>query len=46
MRSLVRIAIIVLLLVIVGGIAALAMLDIPAPTTHVEKVIPNDRFQH
>ena len=29
---------------IVVGLAVLAAWDIPAPTAHVEKVIPDDRF--
>jgi hypothetical protein len=30
---------------VVGGIAALSMWDIPAPTGKIEKVIPDERFQ-
>ena len=45
MSSLVRIVLVLVLLIIVGGVAALAMWDIPAPSAKVEKVIPDDRFQ-
>ncbi len=45
MSNLVRILAVLLLIVIVGGGAALAMRDIPAPTTKIEKVIPDARFQ-
>jgi hypothetical protein len=44
MSSLTRIVVALLLVVIVGGTAALAMWDIPAPSSKVEKVIPDDRF--
>ncbi len=46
MSSLTRIVVLLLLIVVVGGTAALAMWDIPAPTTKIVKVIPDDRFQH
>jgi hypothetical protein len=46
MKGLIRILILVVVLVVVAGVAALAMLDMPAPTQHVEKVIPNDRLGH
>ena len=46
MRSLLHLAILVVVLILVAGIAALAMLDMPAPTQHVEKVIPNDKLGH
>jgi len=46
MSSMVRIVLILVLLVVVGGVAALAMWNIPAPSAKVEKVIPDDRFQH
>lgn len=36
------IALVVLL--VVGGFAFLATWDIPAPTSHVERAIPNDRL--
>ncbi len=32
-------------ILVVGG-AALAMWRIPAPSAKIEKVIPDDRFQH
>jgi hypothetical protein len=46
MKGLLRIVILVIVLLVVAGVAALAMLDMPAPTQHVEKVIPNDRLGH
>ncbi len=46
MSSLTRIVAVLLLIVVIGGIAALAMWDIPAPSSKVEKVIPDERFQH
>jgi hypothetical protein len=46
MSSLVRVFLILVLVVLVGGTAALAMWDIPAPSTKVEKVIPDAHFQH
>lgn len=45
MTTLVRIAAVAVLLLIIGGAIYLAFSDIPAPTSHVEKIIPNDRFQ-
>ena len=45
MSSLARVLAILVLIVLVGGVAALAMWDIPAPSAKVEKVIPDDRFQ-
>jgi hypothetical protein len=42
-RSLVIIAAIVVL-VILGGFAVLATIDIPAPSSRIERVIPNDRL--
>ena len=44
MSHLLRILLIVLSLVIVGGLVFLAMWDIPAPTARVEKVIPDERL--
>ena len=38
------IAIAVLLAVIVGGGVFLATWEIPAPSMHLEKVLPDDRF--
>jgi hypothetical protein len=46
MKGLIRILVIVVVLVVVAGVAALAMLDMPAPTQHVEKVIPNAQLGH
>jgi hypothetical protein len=45
MSRLVRVVGIVVVVVLVGGIAALSMWNIPAPTTKIEKVIPDERFQ-
>jgi hypothetical protein len=42
-RSLV-IILAVLAIVILGGFAVLATIDIPAPSTRIERVIPNDRL--
>ena len=36
----------VLVVVIVAGGIYLTTFDVPAPTKAVEKIIPNDRFQH
>ena len=44
MSHLLRILLIVLALVIVGGLVFLAVWDIPAPTARVEKVIPDERL--
>lgn len=44
MSPLLRILIIVVVVLLVGGVAVLAMWQMPAPKTHVEKIIPNDRF--
>ncbi len=44
MKMLFRLLLIVLLLLVVGGAVLLATSDFPAPVTHVEKIIPNDRF--
>jgi small neutral amino acid transporter SnatA (MarC family) len=44
MRRLSVVVLLVVAVVVVGGIAFLATWDIPAPTSRVEKVIPNDRF--
>jgi hypothetical protein len=46
MKTLLRIAAAAVLLAIVGGGAYLAFSDLPAPTSHVEKVIPDDRFRN
>jgi hypothetical protein len=45
MNSLVRIVSVLIAVLVVGGIAALSMWDIPAPTGKIEKVIPDERFQ-
>lgn len=34
----------VLAVVVLGGFAVLATMDIPAPTSRIERVIPNDRL--
>ncbi len=34
----------ILLIAVLGGAAFLAMWDIPAPSTVVEKTLPDDRF--
>lgn len=44
MSKLTRIVLIVVLAAVVGGLAFLAVWDIPAPSAPVEKVISNDRF--
>lgn len=44
MSTIVRFVIIILALMIVAGIGYLATGELPAPTSPVEKVIPNDRF--
>tara|TARA_B100000676_G_scaffold191645_1_gene188463 strand:+ start:5315 stop:5455 length:141 start_codon:yes stop_codon:yes gene_type:complete len=44
MRFLVRLVMLLTVAVVVGGVAFLATWDIPPPTHHVEKTIPNDRF--
>ncbi|HSO43619.1 MAG: hypothetical protein ACXW25_00555 [Rhodospirillales bacterium] len=46
MKTLLRIAAAAALLMIIGGGAYLAFSDLPAPTSHVEKVIPDDRFRN
>jgi hypothetical protein len=44
MSHLLRILLIVVALVIVGGLVFLAVWDIPAPTARIEKVIPDERL--
>jgi hypothetical protein len=44
MRSLSRIVLLLLAVMIVGGAVFLATWDIPAPITKIEKDIPDDRF--
>lgn len=46
MKTLLRIVAALLLLVVAGGGAYLAFSDLPAPTNHVERVIPDDRFRN
>jgi hypothetical protein len=46
MKTLLRIAAALLLIAVVGGGAYLAFSDLPAPTNHVEKVIPDERFRN
>jgi hypothetical protein len=41
----VKIVLVVIGVVIVGGVAFLATWDMPAPKVMTEKVIPNDRFK-
>lgn len=41
----VKILIVLVLAVVVGGAVFLATWDMPPPTATVEKVIPNDRFK-
>lgn len=44
MKSFLKIIILLVLALIVGGLVALATTDIAKPTAKVEKVIPDDRF--
>lgn len=44
MSSVTRIIVILVVLLVLGGAVALATMNIPAPTTKVEKVIPDDRL--
>lgn len=44
MSMLLKILLLVVLIVGVGGFALLAGMDLPAPSQPVERVIPNDRF--
>ena len=44
MKSLSRLLVILIAAVLIGGVAFLATWDMPPPTAHVEKVIPNERF--
>jgi cell division septal protein FtsQ len=41
----VRILIIALVVVLIGGVGFLALWELPPTRSHVEIVIPNDRFQ-
>jgi hypothetical protein len=36
--------VIALIVVLLGGLAVLATIDIPAPKTRIERTIPNDRL--
>lgn len=44
MRKLLLVLVLALVVVIVGAFVVLANWDIPAPTTTMEKVIPNERL--
>ena len=44
MKTFVRLLIVLLVLAIAAGVGYLAMWEIPAPTSPVEKVIPNDQI--
>jgi len=46
MGKLVLIAVALLAVVIAGGVGFLSMWDIPAPSAHVEHVIPDARLPH
>jgi hypothetical protein len=46
MGKLVLIAVGVLVVVVAGGAAFLMVWDVPAPTAHVERAIPDARFPH
>lgn len=39
-----RIILVVVVVILVGGAVFLATWDIPAPSRQVEKTLPNDRF--
>lgn len=41
----IKIALVVVTLIIIGGVVFLATWDMPPPTATTEKVIPNDRFK-
>lgn len=45
MAFLTRIAVILILVLVVGGVGFLATWDMPPPSATVEKIIPNDRFK-
>jgi len=45
MSTLLRIALVLAALIIVGGVVLLATLDLQPPTQRIEKEIPNDRLQ-
>jgi hypothetical protein len=46
MKTLLRIVAVAIVVLIGGGGVYLAFSDLPAPTNHVEKIIPDERFQH
>jgi hypothetical protein len=46
MGKIVLISVGVLVVAAVGGIGFLMVWDIPAPTTHVERVIPDAKLAH
>jgi hypothetical protein len=46
MGKLVLISLALVAAVIVGGVGFLMVWDIPAPSAHVERVIPDARFPH
>lgn len=45
MSMLLKILLLVVALIGVGGVAVLASVDLTAPSQPVERVIPNDRFK-
>jgi hypothetical protein len=45
MSWLLRIALVLTALIIVGGVVLLATVDLQPPTQRIEKTIPNDRFR-
>jgi flagellar basal body-associated protein FliL len=45
MGKLILIALVVVFVILVGGGAFLAFYDVPAPSSQVEKVLPDARFQ-
>jgi flagellar basal body-associated protein FliL len=45
MGKLILIALVVVFVIIVGGGAFLAFYDVPSPSSQVEKVLPDARFQ-
>lgn len=46
MNSMVRVVIVLVVVILVGGLVALSLWDLPAPSTKIEKVIPDERFHH
>ena len=45
MSSFYRIALILAVLLVVGGLIVLATVDLQPTPQHIEKTLPNDRFQ-